>query len=130
MGDFLHRANGILKDKLDAIGVDFETWDIQATQLRFDWGGHVARLKVHDPNRLTYRVFKHWDYGMIVSKIENQNHGKQCHNRYLHIWRWEYNMYRYIGFKWQDTAQDRDEFKEQVYVAKYKATKGAITFAT
>ena len=48
MGDFLHRANGILRAKLDALGFDFETWDIQATQLRFDWGGHVARLKILD----------------------------------------------------------------------------------
>ena len=71
--------------KLDALGIDFETWDIQATQLRFDWGGHVARLKFLDPSRLTFRVFQHWDYGMIVSKTENQNNGKQCHNRYLHI---------------------------------------------
>ena len=38
MGEFLHRANGILKGKLDAIGVNFETWDMYATQLRFDWG--------------------------------------------------------------------------------------------
>ncbi len=68
MGNFLHRANGILKEKLDDMGIDFETWDIQATQLRFDWGGHVARLRINDPNRLTYRVFKHWDYGLIVSK--------------------------------------------------------------
>ena len=68
MGDFLHRANGILKRKLDALGVSFETWDVHATQLRFDWGGHVARLRHLDPNRLTYRVLKHWDYGMIVTK--------------------------------------------------------------
>ncbi len=56
MGDFLHRASGILRGKLDVLGIDFETWDIQTTQLRFDWGGHVARLKI-DPNRLTSRVF-------------------------------------------------------------------------
>ena len=87
-------------------------------------------MRINDPDRLTYRVLKHWDYGLIVSKIEYHHHGKQCHNRYLHIWRWEYYMYRFIGLKWQDVAQNRDEWKEKVYVAKYKATKGAITFAT
>ena len=38
MGKFLHRANRILKGKVDAMGINFETWDIYATQLRFDWG--------------------------------------------------------------------------------------------
>jgi hypothetical protein len=130
MGDFLHRANGILKEKLNSMGIDFETWDIQATHLRFVWGGHVARMRINDPDRLTYRILKHLDYGLIVSKIEYDHHGKQCHNRHLHIWRWEYNMYKHIGLKWQDIAQDRDEYKNKVCVAKFLATRGAVTFAT
>ncbi len=115
MGDFLHRANGILKHKLNTLGTVFETWDIRATQLRFEWGGHVARMRINDPDRLTYRVLKHWDYGSIVSKIERHHHGKQCHNRHLHVWRWEYNMYKFIGAGWQDTAQHRDEYKDKVF---------------
>ena len=39
-------------------------------------------------------------------------------------------MYRFIGLKWKDVAQDRDEWKAKVFLAKYKATKGAVTFAT
>ena len=61
------------------------------------------------------------------SKIENQNNGRQCHNRHLHVWRWEYNMYRFIGLTWRGLAYDRDAWKEKVYVAKFKATKGNIT---
>jgi hypothetical protein len=90
--------------------------------------GHVARMRINDPDRLAYRVLKHWDYGLIVSKIERHHHGKQCHNRHLHVWRWEYNMYKLIGVDWQDTAQDRDDYKDKVFFAKYQATKGAITF--
>ncbi len=128
MGDFLHRANGILKEKLNTMGIAFETWDIQATQLRFVWDGHVARMRINDPDRPTYRVLKHWDYGLIVSKIELHHHGRQCHNRHLHIWRWEYNMYRFIGLKWRGLAYGRDAWKEKkVYVAQFKATKGNIS---
>ena len=32
-----------------------------------------------------------------------------------------------IGLKWRDLAYDRDAWKEKVYVAKFKATKGNIT---
>jgi hypothetical protein len=128
MGEFLHRANGILKFKLNSLGIIFETWDIQATQLRFEWGGHVARMKINDPNRLTYRIFKHWDYNMIVSKIEAHNNGRQLHNRHVHVWRWEYVMYKFIGIDWQEFAQDRDVYKDKVFFAKYEATKGAVTF--
>ena len=51
MGGFLHRANGILKVKLSSAILKHETWDLRATQLSFDWGGHVARLQGLDPNR-------------------------------------------------------------------------------
>ena len=76
MGDFLHRATGILKVNLSHFNIQHETWDLHATQLRFDWGGHVARLEISDPSRRTFRVFQHWDYGMIVRKIDNQNNGR------------------------------------------------------
>ncbi len=49
MRDILHRANGILKERLTNASTKHETWDLHATQLRFDWGGHVARLQKLDP---------------------------------------------------------------------------------
>ena len=128
MGDFLHRANGILKVKLRHSCIRHETWDLHATQLRFGWGGHVARLKTDDPSGLMSRVFQHWDYGMIARKIAGQSNGWQCHNKHLHVWRWEYNMYRFTGLKWRGLAYDRDAWKEKVYRAKFKATKGDISF--
>ncbi len=59
MGTFLHRANGILKDKLANVTDEHETWDTKATKHRFNWGGHVARLLRLGTNRLIYRVFSH-----------------------------------------------------------------------
>ena len=99
MGIFPHRASRILKDRLSNAAVDHETWDLRPTQLRFDRGGHVARLQHLDPTRLTFRVFLHSNYEGIVTGIEAHNRGRQCHNRHLHVWRWEYYMYKYIGKK-------------------------------
>ena len=75
MGDFLYRANSSLKHKLNILGTVFETWDIRATQLRFEWGGHVARVRKLDPNRRVLRVSQHWAYGSIVRSIESHNTG-------------------------------------------------------
>ena len=57
MGTFLHRANGILKDRLASVAVEHGTWDIKATQLRFNWGGHVARLLGLDPTQISLPCF-------------------------------------------------------------------------
>ena len=121
---FLHRANGILKDRLSNVAAQHEAWDLRAIQLRFDWGGHVARLQKLDPNRLADRVFMHWNYEGIVKGIEAYNGGRQCHNRHLHVWRWEYYMYKHIGKNWTSLVQDRDTWNSKVQVAKYIATKG------
>ncbi len=57
MGDFLHGANGILRDRLSHFDTKHETWDLHVAQLRFDWGGHVARLQNRDFQRIALRVF-------------------------------------------------------------------------
>ena len=61
---------------------------------------------------------------MIVTRIGNQGKGRQLHNRQLHIWRWEYVLYRFIGINWQDMSLNREDWKNKVGEAKYKATKG------
>jgi hypothetical protein len=91
----------------------------------------VARLENLDPTRLTYRVLRHWDYGMIVTRIGNHNKGRQLHGRFIQVWRCEYVLHRHIGINWHDIARSREEWKDKVGVAKYKATKGIrITFGT
>ena len=124
MGTFLHRANGDLKARLSSMDMNHETWDLRATQLRFDWGGHVARLRFLDPTRLTFRVFMHWSYEGIVNGIEAYNNGRQIHNRHIHVWRWEYYMYKYIGKNWVTLVQDREAWSLKVQGAKFIATKG------
>jgi hypothetical protein len=84
----------------------------------------VARLFRLDPSRLTFRVFNHWSYRGIVDGIEAHNKGRQGHNRNLHIWRWEYYMYKFLGTDWITGAFDRENWNKNVQEAKYRATKG------
>ncbi len=65
--------------------------------------------------------------GRVVRSIEKHSSGRQCHNRHIHVWRREYNMYRIIGLKWRGLVYDRDAWKDKVYVTKFKATEGNIS---
>ena len=69
MGTFLHRANGILRDGRRHNN-EHEHGDTRATELRYKWGGQVARFRRLDPSRLTFRVFSHWNYKGMVDGLE------------------------------------------------------------
>mgnify|MGYP000249664117 CR=1 FL=1 len=86
MEDLIIRANSILKLRLRDTNIKHAWWDEKYVQLRLDWGGHVARLIKHDPSRLTYRVFNHWNYNAI-RHVSDQHDGKQLHGFYIHAWR-------------------------------------------
>ena len=81
------------------------------------WGGHVARLRKLDPTRLTYRVFTQWNYNAI-RHVSDQHEGKQHHGMHLHMWRWEYYLYKHLGKSWHNEAPTRDTWKTCVNKAK------------
>ena len=81
----------------------------------------MARIGTFDPTRLTYHVFTHWNYE-AVRHVANQNGGKQNHGRHIHIWRWEYYMYKYINPTWFSLAQDREVWRAHTFSAKAKIT--------
>ena len=110
MAELLIRTNRTLKSTLSDIEAKYEPWDARYVQLRLEWGGHVARLGAFDPARLTYHVLSHWSYDSI-KHIADQSGGKQFHGRHLHVWRWEYYMYKLISRDWLRAAYDRDEWK-------------------
>ncbi len=110
MDELIIRSNSILKHRLRDTSIKHSWWGEKYVQLRLDWGGHVARLRKHDPSRLTYRVFNHWNYNAI-RHVSDQHEGKQHHGRYIHVWRWEYYLYKHIGRTWYDDAQNRDTWK-------------------
>ncbi len=110
MDELITLSNSILKHRLRDTNIKHSWWDEKHVELRLDWGGHVARLRKHDPSRLTYRVFNHWNYNAI-RHVSDQHEGKQHHGFYIHVWRWEYYLYKYIGRTWYDDAQNRDTWK-------------------
>ena len=60
---------------------------------------------------------------MMVTRLGNHNKGRQLHNRHLHAWRWEYNLYRFIGINWQDMALNREDLEEQRRRGKIQSDK-------
>ena len=125
MVELIIRSNRTLKNKLRDIEAKFEPWDTRYVQLRLERGGHVARIGTFDPTRLTYRVFTHWKYE-AVRHVASQNGGKQNHGRHIHIWRWEYYMYKHINPTWFSLAQDREVWKAHTSSAKAKITDKLI----
>ena len=55
--------------------------------------------------------------------MANQNGGRQNHGRKIHIWRWEYYMYKYINPNWFARAQNREVWKGEIHRAKQKITE-------
>ncbi len=122
MTELIIRSNRTLKNKLRDPEAKLEHWDTRYVQLRLEWGGHVARLGTFDPTRLTYRVFAHWNFAAI-KHVADENGGRQNHGRKIHIWRWEYYMYKYINPNWFAQAQNREVWKEEIHKAKKKITE-------
>ncbi len=49
MEDLIIRSNSILKLRLRDTNIKHAWLDEKHVQRRLDWGGHVARLRKHDP---------------------------------------------------------------------------------
>ena len=91
----------------------FQDWDRIDHKSLFKWAGHVARLARHS-ERLTYRVFKHYDWKHIQA-IAEQNSGSQLHGRRIRTWRWERPLYRYFSEQhWQTVAQCKQFWTSQL----------------
>ena len=114
MWEFLHRANGTLKQRISEFDINYEPWDHMIVQLSLVWGGHTARFRHFDPGRPSLRVLTIWNYVMIMTRVGDHTSGKQLHSRYLHVWRWEAYHYKHTRRKWCDHASDREEWKELV----------------
>ena len=89
-----------------------EKWDSHYHRLVFLWGGHVQRMKIYDPTRLTYRIlnYKNWAW---IQDIAGKNNGNQLHNRKVHVWRWERPLYKYFEQRsrtWQEEAMDKNSW--------------------
>ena len=103
LADFMSRSNGIIRNLLNHHKV--ERWDLSSHRHVFSLAGWIARLRLHDPSRLTLHVLKYKDWSYLC-QIAAENHGSQLHGRRLRIWRWERPLYTYDP-DWQALAQDQ-----------------------
>ena len=110
--DFMIRTNSKIKHLL--CHHDIDRWDYVSHRNVFKWGGWLARLSVHDPNRLTYRVFRHKDWNWIQLSVAAFNKGRQLHCRRLHTWRWERPIFKALGLDWHSLAADKEEWEAQL----------------
>ena len=93
-----------------------EGWDAHYHRLLFYWAGHVHRIGVYDPDRLTYQVLKYKDMNWICL-VASQNSGNQLHCRRLRTWRWERPLFKYFEDRpctWQESAADKEQWLQQV----------------
>ena len=118
MTDLIIRSNSTLKHRLHSnTDIKHEWWDERCVQLRLEGGGHGARLSKLDPAMLTYRVCSHWSYSE-TRHASDQHDGRQHHGRHLHIWRWEYYLYKHLVNTWFYKALSRDGWKACVTETK------------
>ncbi len=84
-----------------------QDWDASYLNHVYKWGGWLARLRLHDVDRITFAVLQHKNWSWI-STIAAANNGRQQHCRILCTWRWERFLYKFVGDHWMQLAEDKD----------------------
>lgn len=80
--------------------LDVFNWDEYYVYQAYRWAGHVSRMSVWAPRRLTHQTMRFRDY-KYLTWLEAE-FGDQCHGRRLHIWRWEHMLVKSFGRVWHD----------------------------
>ena len=84
-----------------------QKWDIQQMRLYYDFMGSLARMRQHDPDRITHQILCYKDLDYIAS-LEAE-FGNQTHGRRFHAWRLESPLYKHVR-DWKRRAQCPSEW--------------------
>ena len=104
--EYMQRANSKVKQIREQNCVP--GWDWLYHRSVYAWGGHVARIGVHDPSRLTSKTLQFRCHQWLTN-VSLYNRGNQLHGRCLHVWRWERPLYKYhTNMDWQNVAQNAE----------------------
>ena len=95
---YMERSTGLIYRRLRA--VNGRKWDEEVHQACYNWGGHVARLQA---NRLSRTLLDYRNYDWLRA-LEKKNGGRQGHQRYLRVWRWEAQFTTSVGKDWRQQA--------------------------
>ena len=108
---FFARTERIISETIERYS---HYWDMEVNKKVWALAGHMARMGNWDPTRISYRVFKWKNYEWIRKR--QQTFGNQLHCRYLHIWRWERPIYKYLkAASWQQQADDVAGWNAQLH---------------
>ena len=101
---YFHRRNSCIRDV--RVSVNAPTWDALVLGRLHAWAGHLARIRVYDPQRLTLRVLD-WRSVLELESLQFLT-GSQGHGKRFHVWRWEAQFHKFYldqGITWQDAAK-------------------------
>ena len=88
-------------------------WDQCVLILGHRWAGHVARMKVYEPQRVVHMALGYKDYRYL--KHFEGTIGSQGHHYSFHVWRWEKQFVDYYGLAWRDLAVDPECWKDSEF---------------
>lgn len=80
-------------------------WSVMYYRRVYTWAGHVARMGLYDPSRLTYVVMRFKNYESV---LRQSFRGHQGHGGRFCVWRWESQIYSALGANWEVYALGRE----------------------
>ena len=109
---FMRRTNATITSLMSRHEV--VSWDSMARRHVFMWAGWLARIRLHDKDRITLFILAHKDLD-YVHDYADRHGGRQHHGRFLKVWRWESILRNFAAThfheRWQDKALDEIEWK-------------------
>ena len=106
-GSYFYRRNKSLKEL--RIREYIARWSDVLNARYYEFAGHLGRLKLYDPARLTVSVMQWKD----IESLERLQYttGTQGHAQRLRVWRWEqpiFNFFKQHSLRWQNVCLDRE----------------------
>ena len=102
MGEYLHTKAKTINTYMDKWKI--LPWDCFIMRTAYTWAGHMIRMYNYDPQRLLLKAFNFHDLRYL--RILEDVFGGQCHQKQIHVWRFERQFYKYVGDDWQSYAED------------------------
>ena len=85
-------------------------WDVKLTRRMLSFAGHVARYCREPEPRLALEVL-HFRNREYLFDVMARNRGDQLHCRRLFVWRWEEQIFKVVGRRWEAAAMNADAWR-------------------
>ena len=105
MAEYCARVNRCSARLLETHGL--QKWDIQQMRSYYDFMGSLARMRRHDPERISHQILCYNDLDYIA-RLQAE-FGNQTHGRRFHVWRLESALHKHAR-DWKRQAQSACEW--------------------